>query len=82
MQIIFTDKINRKLFFQRNYSVAWNLPIEERILYFSYSKKSVVRQAFDRTLLSFYGTWNCVNLAMEYQLFASQVTWLNSSGEK
>lgn len=39
MQIIFTDKINRKLFFQRNYSVAWNLPIEERILYFSYSKK-------------------------------------------
>ncbi len=31
MQIIFTDQINRKLFFQRNYSVAWNLPIEERI---------------------------------------------------
>lgn len=30
MQIIFTDKINRKLFFQRNYSVAWNLPIEEK----------------------------------------------------
>lgn len=51
MQIIFTDKINRKLFFQRNYSVAWNLPIEEK-----------------------NRLW--------YLLFASQATWLNSSGEK
>ena len=55
MQIIFTDKINRKLFFQRNYSVAWNLPIEERNPYLSYSKKSVARQTFGGTLLSFYG---------------------------